>query len=137
MTFFSPLKSAALAGVLAVAVAAGQNVAPAAAGAFSSADVVRPLAGLSFVIGSKHAVGYFTAESGGCDLTLLIADSTADASERPRGAVPARFKTLIAAGRTARIDTGDGPSLEFFCSTGAAWLTTRLMERVAYTGPAR
>lgn len=107
------------------------------AGANSAAHVVRPLAGLSFPVGSKHAVGYFVAERGGCDLTLLVGESGDQIAENPRGTAPARFNTLIGAGRTARIDTAEGRSVEFFCSTGSAWLTTRVIDRVAYSVPAR
>jgi hypothetical protein len=84
-------------------------------------------------VGSKEAVGYFLAERGGCDLTLLIGDAGEAASEAAKGGTASRFSTLVAAGRTARIDTADGPSVEFFCSTGASFLTTRVYERVAYT----
>jgi hypothetical protein len=54
-----------------------------------------------------------------------------------KGTAATRFNTFVSAGRTARIDTADGPSVEFFCSTGASWLTTRVIDRVAYSAPAR
>ena len=118
----------------AVAVGAfGLGAAPGHAGEFSSATIVKPKAGLSFPIGSKHAVGYFLAERGGCDLTLLVGETGEKASEAAKGGSAARFSTLVAAGRTARIDMADGPSVEFFCSTGASFLTTRVFERVAYS----
>ncbi len=129
MNLFSPSKSR----IAAAAVLAGAaGLSPSHAGEFSAATIVKPHAGLSFVVGSKQAVGYFIAERGGCDLTLLVGDTGEAAAERPKGFVPARFTTLIAAGRTARMDTGDGPSMEFFCSTGATFLTTRVMDRLAY-----
>jgi hypothetical protein len=133
----STLKTRAATVGLASAVMALLAAGPGHAGAFSAADVVRPLAGLSFDLGSKKAVGYFVAESAGCNLTLLVGDSARDASEGAKGTVPARFNTLIASGRTARIDSGEGLSVEFFCSTGAKWLTTRVMEQVAYSVPAK
>lgn len=105
----------------------------AVSGEYSSATVVRPLAGLSFDVGAKHAVGYFEQKNGGCDLTLLVGSQTAEAAEGARGTVPVRFKTPVSAGRSARIDTGEGPSVEFFCSSGAAWLSARVMERVAHS----
>lgn len=137
MTYRPASKSLLAATALALAAAAGLHTIPSHGGEFSSADVVRPKAGLSFAVGSKHAVGYFVAEQGGCNLTLLVADSGDQVADSPRGDAPARFNTLIGAGRTARIDTADGPSVEFFCSTGASWLTSRIMDRVAYSAPAR
>jgi hypothetical protein len=126
-------KSLVAAAALLIAGAAGLGASVTHAGEFSSATVVKPKAGLSFPVGSKQAVGYFLAERGGCDLTLLIGDAGEAASEAAKGGTASRFSTLVAAGRTARIDTADGPSVEFFCSTGASFLTTRVYERVAYT----
>ncbi len=133
MTTFSSSKSLVAALVAGVAGLTGS----AHAGEFSSATVVKPKAGLSFPIGSKQAVGYFIAERGGCDLTLLVGEAGEAASEAPKSSTPARFSTLVGAGRTARIDTADGPSVEFFCSTGASFLTTRVIDRLAYSAPVR
>ncbi len=136
MTHSSSSKSLIAAAALVIAGAAGLGASATQAGEFSSATIVKPKAGLSFPVGSKQAVGYFLAERGGCDLTLLVGEAGEAASEAQRGGSAARFSTLVAAGRTARIDTADGPSVEFFCSTGASFLTTRVFERVAYSGPA-
>lgn len=116
---------------VAVAAIASLNVTAGHAGEFSSALIVKPKAGLSFVMGSKQAVGYFMAERGGCDLTLLVGETGEAASET--SARSARFRTFVSAGRTARIDTADGRSVEFFCSSGASFLTTRVIDRVAYS----
>lgn len=134
MMTFSSSKSLFAAAALAVAGMAGLT-ASSHAGEYSSATVVKPNAGLSFPVGSKQAVGYFLAERGGCDLTLLVGEAGESASELPKGGASARFTTLVAAGRTARIDTADGPSVELFCSTGASFLTTRVIERLAYSAP--
>lgn len=133
MSFSSFSKSLLAAGALAVAGATGLGTTAGIAGDFSSATVVKPKAGLSFPIGSKHAVGYFLAERGGCDLTLLVGETGDAASDAVKGGTASRFSTLVAAGRTARIDTADGASVEFFCSTGASFLTTRVIDRVAYS----
>jgi hypothetical protein len=132
MTRLSKFKSglvtaAVLAGV------AGLNSGSGHAGEFSSASIVRPMAGLSFVIGSKQAVGYYLPQRGGCDLMLIIGETSETAKQSD---APARFSTFVAAGRTARMDTADGPSVKFFCSTGASFLTTRIIERLAYQTPA-
>ena len=135
MTISSLSKSLYAAAALAVAGTAGL-VAPVDAGEFSSATIVKPKAGLSFPIGSKHAAGYFLAERGGCALTLLVGDAGEAAAEAKIGFASSRFTTFVGAGRTARIDTADGPSVEFFCSTGASFLTTRVFDRVAYSNSA-
>jgi hypothetical protein len=136
MTNFFSSKSVFAAAALAVAGIAGLNATSGHAGEFSSATVVKPKAGLSFPVGSKQAVGYFLAERGGCDLTLLVGEAGEAASDSGKGGSASRFSTLVAAGRTARMDTADGPSVEFFCSTGASFLTTRVIDRLAYSAPA-
>ena len=118
------LIGAVLAGLTAVTAAhaepAARNVA-----------TVKPLTGLMLDAGTKHAVGYFEVADGGCNLTLLVADAATD--DVPMVASrPARFSTLIGNGRTARIDTVDGPSLEFACATNAASLDARVVQRLAY-----
>lgn len=127
----SSLKSLA-AGIAGLA-ALGLSAAHSSAGEFSSATVAKPYAGLSFDVGKKKAVGYFTPSKATCNLTLLVAEQGEGVAEGTRGTVPARFKSPIAAGRTARIETGEGPAIEFFCSTGANWLSARVYERVAET----
>ncbi len=81
MTTFSSSKSIVAAVALAVMAPAGLNATTGHAGEFSSATVVKPKAGLSFPVGSKQAVGYFLAERGGCDLTLLVGEAGEAASE--------------------------------------------------------
>jgi hypothetical protein len=135
MTYSSFSQSLVAAAAIAIVGAAGLGATAGHAGEFSSATVVKPKAGLSFPVGSKQAVGYFVAERGGCDLTLLVGEAGEAASEAAKGGSAARFSTLVAPGRTARIDTADGPSVEFFCSTGASFLTTRVIERLAYAAP--
>ena len=123
--------------VLGVAALAGATAATSSAAEFSSAQVVRPLAGISFDVGSKHAVGYYQAQDGTCNLTLLVGDAAGDTSGKDAGTVPARFSSVIPAGRSARIDTGEGPSVEFVCAKGAETLLTRVVERLAYSAPAK
>jgi hypothetical protein len=130
MTTFKFSKSLVAA---AIALAVSASVTGVHAGANSSARVVKPLAGLSFPVGSKHAVGYFVPGRSGCELTLLVGESGDSVSDREKGSAPARLTTLVAAGRTARIDTAEGQSVEFFCSTGASFLTTRVIDRLAYS----
>lgn len=106
------------------------------ADSFVAAKVVKPLAGLSFDIGSKQAVGYYEVQDGACNLTLLVGDAALDADGAAKS-IPARFSSLIQAGRSAGIDTGEGKRVEFLCSAGAQTLLTRVVEQVAYAAPSR
>ncbi len=138
LRFSSPasLRSALLAAALTVAASAGLNVGSSMAGSSSGTSVLRPFAGLSMEIGDKRAVGYFVADSGMCHVTLLVGEAVPEAVSTAAGTVPARFSASVAAGRSARVDTGTGPSLELTCSPGADRLTARIVERVAYIRPA-
>lgn len=107
------------------------------ADSFTAAKVVQPLSGLSFDVGSKKAVGYYVVQDGACDLTLLVGDVVTEADDLAPKSIPARFSSLIQAGRSARIDTGEGKRVEFVCSAGAQTLLTRVTEQMAYAAPSR
>lgn len=131
----STLRSLVAIGALAVA-ASTLPLAHADADSARKAASVKPMAGLMLDAGTKHAVGYFLAADGGCSVTLLVADAATP--EQPVvPSTPARFNAHIDAGRTARIDTVDGPSIEFKCAEGAAAMEARVVERLAYVPPAK
>lgn len=106
----------------------------ATAGAISAqADSFKPLQGVSLHMGAKHAVGYFVADSGNCQLTLVVGDEIQDGALPETGS--ARFRAAVGAGKTARIDTGNGSELEFRCAPGATAMTVETLKQVAYTAP--
>jgi hypothetical protein len=123
-----------LSGIAGLALIAAQATAQTAS--FEAAKVVKPLAGLSFDVGSKRAVGYYAVQDGSCDLTLLVGDAQGEAEEAVTS-IPARFSALIEAGRSARIDAGQGKRVEFLCAANAETLLTRVVEQIAYVAPAR
>ena len=119
-------KSAGVAAVLALSVlaAAGNAAAP-------STVNVKPNQGVSLHLGAKHAVGYFLADNGVCQLTLVVGDEI-KGDELP-ATVSARFRATVEAGKTARFDTGSGTELRFTCSPGAVAMTVEPLKQVAYT----
>lgn len=96
------------------------------------AVALKPIRGQSFDVGNKRAVTYFKAADGICNLTLLMSDRLGD-----DGAIPAtaasRVNVAVAPGKTARIDTAEGKSLEFRCTAGAKVMTVKPLEQVAWT----
>ena len=70
-------------------------------------QTMKPLQGLSFHAGTKHAVGYFLTDKSTCQLVLTLADDANYA--------PTRFETAIEAGKSTRYQLAEGKSLEFAC----------------------
>ena len=127
-------KSVALVCVLmAAAITTAQAEQP-ATGALSAPAVLQPSKGISLYAGSKHAVGYYLQAANSCALTLMLADITSPEDDLVPTA--ARVQVTIEPGRTALVDTVDGPSLEVACAAAAKSLQVRSVERVAYV-PAR
>lgn len=89
----------------------------------------RPAQGISFDVGSKRAVGYYTAAAGKCNLTLMLSEASEADGYAPQSA--ARFKVSVNAGSSARVDTADGKSLEFGCEPAAAKMSVRTLEQFA------
>jgi hypothetical protein len=124
----------ALAGVLAMA----------ALGAVQAGDdtpvwrTMKPLHAISFDVGRKHVFSYFLRKNGLCELTMMVTDRPDEASEGDE--IPTltttRFKAVINGGKTARLDTADGKSLEYTC-TVIQLMTVRKVHRVAFTAPLR
>jgi hypothetical protein len=121
------VRSAGLAAVLALSAFAG------AVGAAAEDTVnFKPLQGVSLHLGSKHAVGYFVADRGTCQLTLVVGDEIRDENTLPTTA-SARFRAAVDAGRTARLDTGSGTELQFTCGPAATAMSVMPLRQVAYT----
>lgn len=120
------VKSAGLAAALALSALAGSVGAVA-----EDAVNFKPLQGVSLHLGSKHAVGYYVADSGTCQLTLVVGDEIRG-DELPTTA-SARFRAVVDAGRTARLDTGSGTELQFTCGPAATAMSVMPLQQVAYT----
>ena len=123
---------------VAVSAFAALAVAQAAWPVNAGSDQVRrvaPLKGISFDVGTKHAVSYFIGENGRCAVTLVVADNPSTENELP--AAGARFMVTVDGGKSVRLDTAQGKSLEFACEKAAASMTVRTVEQVAWVAPAK
>ena len=97
----------------------------------SSKSTFKPLHGISVHVGSKHAVGYYQANDGVCELTLVVGEEPK--AEEVLVQTPSRFRASIEAGQHARFDTGEGKELAFFCAPAAAAMSVETMQQTAYT----
>jgi hypothetical protein len=100
---------------------------------------MKPLHVINFDVGRKHVLSYFLRKEGLCELTMMVTDrpdEASDGDEIPTLAT-ARFKAAIDGGKTARLDTADGKSLEYACVTGAQAMRVRELDRVAVASPPR
>ncbi len=123
----SAIKSLAIVAVAGVALTA-------VAGLQAFADegqYVRPAHGLMLDVGSKHTVSYFLTDGSKCNLTLMIGDKAND--EGDNSSVGARINVAVEAGKSARVETAEGKSLEFACAGGASAMNVRALDVVAYT----
>jgi hypothetical protein len=92
-----------------------------------------PLKGIGFDVGAKHAVGYFLSQNGACAVTLVVADAMTDENVAPQAG--ARVSVSVADGKSVRLDTAAGKSLEFACTASATAMTVRPVEQMAWVAP--
>jgi hypothetical protein len=97
--------------------------------ASAASATVKPLSGLSFDIGSKHAVSYFQRDNGSCKLVLTYAEAP-DWDGVP-SLTATRFETSIGEGKTVRHNVSEGEALEFVCLEGAEAMSVRQLDRIA------
>ncbi len=100
---------------------------------------MKPLHAISFDVGRKHVLSYFLRKEGLCELTMMVTDrpdEASDGDEIPTLAA-ARFKAAIDGGKTARLDTPEGKSLEYACATDAHAMSVMQMNQVAVASPPR
>lgn len=121
------LKSAVSAFAFA-ALAVAHGAKPAEAG--SSKELrVGPLKAINLDVGVKRAIGYYLANDGNCDLTVLLADGINEGM----GSVPSasRVSVRVSGGTSAQVDSIDGSAMSFACAAGANDMTVRVFERIA------
>ena len=98
--------------------------------------IMMPLMAASFDAGAKHVVSYFLTSDGQCKLTLMIAERSRDEKDES-AAQDLRLLVMVAAGRTARLDAGEGKALEFACKGDAQAMTATAVDRVALNHTAK
>ena len=86
-------------------------------------QTVKPIYAISYVIGSKRAVGYFQPIDGKCDMTLMIAEATdPNVALAPSAA---RLSLSMEPGQSAGLGTEEGESMVLTCGAGAATMLVR------------
>lgn len=113
------------------AIAASHGALPVRAG--EAAISVGPAKGISMLVGTKRAVGYYLADAGQCKVTVMVSDTYVE--QLPPHLATVRFNANVAAGTTAAVDTSDGASLMLKCAVGAKSLMVETIDRVAYEAP--
>jgi hypothetical protein len=108
--------------IAAVVVSAALSLCTAA----QASETVKPLQGVSFHVGTKHAVGYFVSDSSSCKLVLTLADDANFA--------PTRVETAIAAGMSTSYQLAEGKSLEFACQADGQAMKINALETFAANG---
>jgi hypothetical protein len=86
-------------------------------------QTIKPLQGISFHAGTKHAVSYFLQERHVCKLTVTVADDAAFA--------PARYERAIKPGRSTTYPFAEGKAIEFHCLAEANAMHVKLLEMSA------
>lgn len=92
-----------------------------------------PMHGVSFDIGSKHAISYFLVNGGNCDLTVWLADISHDDEGAPGTAT--RMVSSVAPGKTMQVGSAEGMAAEFACAANAESMSVRTLTEVAYSKP--
>jgi hypothetical protein len=82
---------------------------------------------LNYKVGTKQTVSYFQNENGACKLTVMVAEAF-NGVDVPNSTT-VRFEVAIDAGRTARMDTAEGKSLEFACQGRAEEMRVKTGDR--------
>ena len=98
-------------------------VAIASFGAANASETMKPLQGLSFHAGSKHAVGYFLTDNGDCKLVVTRANDDNFA--------PTRFEAVIKSGHSTHYELAQGNSFEFGCQSAGQLVTIDTLETTA------
>jgi hypothetical protein len=118
--------------VVGLLTAAGMDAAQATEPA-PALKTMKPMAGVSFDIGTKHAVSYFLSSDGACQLTLMVADAF-NGNDVPKSKTT-RFDVGIDGGESARLEVAEGKALEFTCQAGAHAMSIKALDQVAVYPP--
>lgn len=89
----------------------------AAAPRVQGGDVFRAIESVSYVVGSKRAIGYFQNVAGQCALTLMVAEAVDPDVQPDMGQVPtaARMRLAMTPGQTFILGSAEGESIVATC----------------------
>ena len=85
-----------------------------------SETVYRPIESISYTLGSKKAIGYFSKDAERCNVTLMVAEAVDPDQEMPGSA--ARLRLALTPGQEAGLDSEEGQSIQMICGSGAETL---------------
>jgi hypothetical protein len=114
----SPIKNV----LVAAALSATVSVAPFAS-AHAADQIMKPVQGVSFHAGTKHAAAYYLKDNRTCKLVFTLAD---DANFAPN-----RVETAIETGKSSLQQLAEGKALEFACQDNANSMTVKSQETIA------
>ena len=124
----SPLKVAAASAAFALALAAsGATQAEAPRGGPTA--IYKANYALSYVLGSKRAIGYFTRANGECRVTLMIAEAIDPDVATPTSA--ARLTMSMRPGQSAGVGSAESETITLTCGADAETM------QVSYAASAR
>jgi hypothetical protein len=89
----------------------------------SAPGVFRDAEALSYVLGSKRAVGYFQSVAGKCELTLMIAEVVDPEIAQPPSAARMRFGMMP--GQSVALGSAEGEQMTATCGAGGRTLEIR------------
>jgi hypothetical protein len=92
-----------------------------------------PMHAISFDIGSKHALSYFLANNGSCELTVWLTDTSPDDEGAP--GAPTRMLISVTPGKTMQVGSPEGMAAEFVCAANAESISVSRLTEVAYSKP--
>lgn len=102
------------------------------AAAMSGAEIVyQPVQAISYELGSKRAVGYFSQVASACEVTLMVAEAVDPEVATPTSA--ARLRLSLEPGQGAALDSEEGQSIDLTCGPRAETLSVRKGDWIAAT----
>ena len=114
-TIFRRVPTLLASGCIIAAIGAGV-----ASARMSGPEVFRATQAMSYVVGSKKAIGYFQSVSGQCQLTLMITEATdPDVGHAPSAA---RLSVGMVPGQTVSLGSAEGESIVATCGAGGETL---------------
>ena len=90
----------------------------------ASVATYKPIQGFSYVVGSRHFVGYFVIANNGCALTVINAPAGDDRLIEP----PRRRKIVIPAGGRTEVQADHGRALGIGCTADADAIKVVVLE---------
>ena len=107
--------------LVAAALSATVFVAPIASHAAD--QIMKPMQGVSFHAGTKHAAAYYLKDHRTCKLVFTQADDANFA--------PTRVEAAIESGKSSLQQLAEGKALEFACQADANSMTVKSQETIA------